>query len=122
MVGLSTFSHGLYEGFTDIFVYTYAGKKKEGSVGVAKGLMKGLTSLTVKTGAATVGLVAYPNQGIYRSIRARSRKKIARQIMDARWAETECAVNGRCGYVDVAELCSLYDGLLVSRRKTHRRQ
>ncbi|OQD70782.1 hypothetical protein PENPOL_c001G00121 [Penicillium polonicum] len=97
VVGLSTFSHGLYEGFTDIFVYTYAGKKKEGSVGVAKGLMKGLTSLTVKTGAATVGLVAYPNQGIYRSIRARSRKKIARQIMDARWAETECAVNGRCG-------------------------
>ncbi|KAJ5499096.1 UDP-glucuronosyl/UDP-glucosyltransferase [Penicillium expansum] len=122
VVGWSTFSHGLYEGFTDIFVYTYAGKKNEGSVGVAKGLMKGLTSLTFKTGAATIGLIAYPNQGIYRSIRARRWKEIARRIMDARWAEAECTVNGRCAHMDVAVagLCSLYDGFLVSREKRHK--
>jgi hypothetical protein len=32
-----TFGHGIYEGFTDIFVFTYYGKKEEGAFGAAKG-------------------------------------------------------------------------------------
>lgn len=121
VVGWSVFSHGLYEGFTDIFVHTYYGKKKEGTFGVAKGLMKGFTSLTVKTGAATIGLAAYPNQGIYRSLRAHLRTEVTKRVVEARWAEAEWIVSdGSCVNVDVTLLCSLYDDLLVTRDKAHR--
>jgi hypothetical protein len=120
VVGWSTFSHGLYEGFTDIFVHTYHGKKKEGSFGVAKGLAKGVTSLTVKTGAATIGLVAYPNQGIYRSLRAHLRTELTRQIVEARWVEAEWVVSRAGVDVDVTVLCSFYDDLLVTRDEAHK--
>jgi hypothetical protein len=121
VVGWSIFSRGLYEGFTDIFVHTYYGKKKEGTFGVAKGLMKGFTSLTVKTGAATIGLAAYPNQGIYRSLRAHLRTELTRRIVEARWAEAEWIVSDRSGVnVDLTVLCALYDDLLVTRDKAHR--
>ncbi|KAE8336658.1 hypothetical protein BDV24DRAFT_155031 [Aspergillus arachidicola] len=118
----STFSHGLYEGVTDIFVHTYQGKKKQGAIGVAKGLTKGLVSLTVKTGAATVGLIAYPNQGIYRSLMSTVRKRPAKRIEEARWAEAEWITRAEGGMqIDAAGLCWLYDELL-STRETARRE
>jgi hypothetical protein len=69
VVAGKTFSYGIYEGFTDIFIQTYQGKKKQGAAGVAKGLAKGLVSMTTKTTAGVIGLVAYPAQGISNSIR-----------------------------------------------------
>ncbi|OGM48486.1 putative sterol glucosyltransferase [Aspergillus bombycis] len=117
-VAWSTFSHGLYEGVTDIFVHTYQGKKKQGALGVAKGLSKGLVSLTVKTGAATVGLIAYPNQGIYRSLMSTVRKRPVKQIVEARWAEAEWITRVEGGVqMDAVELCSLYDELLSTREE-----
>ncbi|CAG7921989.1 unnamed protein product [Penicillium olsonii] len=114
-VGWSGFTHGVYEGFTDIFVHTYRGKKKRGALGVAGGLSKGLVSLAVKTGSATVGLVAYPNQGIYRSLRTAMRKGSAQQIDEARWAEVWVLDTDRAARVDVSALCSRYDDLLSTR-------
>lgn len=120
-VAWSTFSHGLYEGVTDIFVHTYQEKKKQGAIGVAKGLTKGLVSLTVKTGAATVGLIAYPNQGIYRSLMSTVRKRPAKRIEQARWTEAEWITRAEGGMqIDAAGLCWLYDELL-STRETARR-
>jgi hypothetical protein len=46
LVAGKTFGHGIYEGFSDIFIQTYQGKRKEGATGVAKGLAKGLVSMT----------------------------------------------------------------------------
>ncbi|CAG8384820.1 unnamed protein product [Penicillium salamii] len=114
-VGWSGFTHGVYEGFTDIFVHTYRGKKKRGSLGVAEGLSKGLVSLAVKTGSATIGLVAYPNQGIYRSLRSAMHKGSAQQIDEARWAEVWLLDTDRAARVDVEALCSRYDDLLSTR-------
>lgn len=114
-VGWSGFTHGLYEGFTDIFVHTYRGKKKRGALGVAGGLSKGLVSLAVKTGSATIGLVAYPNQGIYRSLRTAMHKGAAERIDEARWAEVWLLDTERAARVDVAALCSRYDDLLSTR-------
>ncbi|CAG8067607.1 unnamed protein product [Penicillium salamii] len=114
-VGWSGFTHGVYEGLTDIFVHTYRGKKKRGSLGVAEGLGKGLVSLAVKTGSATIGLVAYPNQGIYRSLRSAMRKGSAQQIDEARWAEVWLLDTERAARVDVEALCSRYDDLLSTR-------
>ncbi|GAB1193658.1 hypothetical protein APSETT444_002879 [Aspergillus pseudonomiae] len=120
-VAWSTFSHGLYEGVTDIFVHTYHGKRKQGALGVAKGLTKGLVSLTVKTGAATVGLIAYPNQGIYRSLMSTVRKRPAKLIEEARWAEAEWTTRADGGVrINAAELCSLYDELLSTREAARR--
>ncbi|KAJ5826653.1 hypothetical protein N7447_003416 [Penicillium robsamsonii] len=121
IVGCSTFAHGISEGFTDIFVYTWQGKKKQGAVGVAKGLSKGLISFTSKLGAATIGLVAYPNQGIYRSLQASIRKDLTKQIAEAKWADSEW--NFKLSMqVDVTAICSLYKELLVTREKTHGRR
>ncbi|KAJ3471895.1 hypothetical protein MRS44_001994 [Fusarium solani] len=70
VVAGKNFYHGIFEALTDIAVYTYHGKREENALGAAKGLGKGALSLVTKTTAATIGLVAYPAQGIHRSIRA----------------------------------------------------
>lgn len=114
-VAWSVFTHGIYEGFTDIFVQTYRGKKNRGSLGVAEGLSKGLVSFAAKTGSATIGLVAYPNQGIYRSLRAAMRKGLEKQIDNARWAEVWVLETERGAQVEAVELCSRYDALLSTR-------
>ncbi|KAL2135950.1 hypothetical protein VTI74DRAFT_6178 [Chaetomium olivicolor] len=69
VVAGKNFGHGMLEAATDIVVYTYHGKKEQGPAGVAKGLGKGVSSLVTKSAAATLGLIAYPAQGVYRSLR-----------------------------------------------------
>jgi hypothetical protein len=68
MVGVQSFNDGIRQGASDIFSQTFARKKREGAKGVAKGLGMGLVSLTAKTSAAAIGLIAYPCQGVYRSV------------------------------------------------------
>jgi hypothetical protein len=68
VVGAQSFADGIWQGTSDIFSQTFARKKQEGAKGVAKGLGMGLVSLTAKTSAAAVGLIAYPCQGVYRSL------------------------------------------------------
>jgi len=68
MVGVKSFNDGIRQGASDIFSQTFALKKQEGAKGVAKGLGMGLVSLTAKTSAAAIGLIAYPCQGVYRSL------------------------------------------------------
>lgn len=109
----STFAHGLYGGVTDIFVYTYHAKREQGSLGVAKGLSKGIVSLTMKTGSATMGLVAYPSQGAYRGLRKAVRKGPAENIEEVRWAEGEF-LEREVG-VDVGRVCEAFEGLLCAR-------
>lgn len=115
----STFSHGLYEGITDIFIHTYHGKKEQGAVGVAKGMMKGFVGFTAKTGAATVGLIAYPNQGIYRSLRTAVRTGLAKKIEQARWAEVGylMARMGEGLSIDPEGVCEVFDAIMVSRNR-----
>ncbi|KAM0425595.1 hypothetical protein ACHAPT_009126 [Fusarium lateritium] len=68
IVAVKNFHHGIFEALTDLAVYTFHGKRQEEALGAAKGLGKGALSLVTKTTAATIGLVAYPAQGIHRSI------------------------------------------------------
>ncbi|KAF4453375.1 sterol glucosyltransferase [Fusarium albosuccineum] len=70
VVAGKNFYHGIFEALTDIATYTYHGKREQEAIGAAKGLGKGVLSLVTKTTAATIGLVAYPAQGIQKSIRA----------------------------------------------------
>lgn len=84
-VGGSSFYQGVYGAATGIFVRTYHAKKLEGSTGVAKGLGQGAVGFATKTTAAVTGLVAYPAQGISRSIRSAVKSHARRKIMEARW-------------------------------------
>lgn len=97
VVAGKTFSYGIYEGFTDIFIQTYQGKKKQGAAGVAKGLAKGLVSMTTKTTAGVIGLVAYPAQGISNSIRTVMKSTAWKSIVDAKFAEGEWLVKTEAG-------------------------
>jgi hypothetical protein len=79
----TTFCTDMAGGLTDIFTHTYDGKKEKGASGAAKGLCKGAFSFVTKTTSATLGLVAFPAQGLYRSIWS-STHKTTRDVI------TEC--------------------------------
>ncbi|KAJ4346070.1 hypothetical protein N0V95_005745 [Ascochyta clinopodiicola] len=63
------FAFGMYDGFSDLFIRPYEEAKKDGALGFAKGLGKGVLGFTSKTASAAVGIVAYPGEGICKSIR-----------------------------------------------------
>ncbi|KAH6614137.1 sterol glucosyltransferase [Boeremia exigua] len=63
------FAFGMTDGFSDLFVRPIEGAKKEGAMGFAKGLGKGFVGFTSKTVSATVGIVAYPGEGICKGLR-----------------------------------------------------
>jgi hypothetical protein len=87
LVGAQSFTDGVRQGASDIFSQTFARKKKEGAKGVAKGLGMGLVSFTAKTSAATIGLVAYPCQGIYRSLYTATHKATRDLVNEAKLVE-----------------------------------
>lgn len=94
IVAGKTFAYGMGEGLTDIFVQPYKGGKQEGVLGVVKGVGKGSVSLLTKTGSAAVGLLAYPGQGIARSIYTAAHSKTRKQVVKAALAEGEWVVKG----------------------------
>ncbi|KAF2002598.1 glycosyltransferase family 1 protein [Amniculicola lignicola CBS 123094] len=75
------FAHGWVGGMSDMFVRPYVDAKKDGAVGLAKGFGKGMVGFGSKTASACLGLIAYPGQGICKSIRdaakSGTRKNIA---------------------------------------------
>lgn len=87
------FYHDMRGGLTDIFVQTYTGKKADGAAGAAKGLGTGVANFIVKTGSAALGLVSYPAQGVYRSIRSATnpvpRAIVAEKLREGEWLVTE---------------------------------
>ncbi|KAF5518137.1 Sterol 3-beta-glucosyltransferase UGT80B1 [Colletotrichum aenigma] len=80
---------GLSEGFADLFVQPYKGGRDGGAAGAALGVGKGVLNMATKTASATLGIVAYPGQGIYKSIRTAVHSKTRRNIAAARQAEGE---------------------------------
>lgn len=63
------FAFGITDGFSDLFVRPIEDAKKEGALGFAKGLGKGVLGFTSKTVSAAIGIVAYPGEGICKSLR-----------------------------------------------------
>jgi hypothetical protein len=87
MVGAQSFVEGVRQGTSDIFSQTFARKKKEGARGVAKGLGMGLVSFTAKTSAAAIGLIAYPCQGVYRSLYTATHQATRDRVNEAKLGE-----------------------------------
>ncbi|USP80414.1 UDP-Glycosyltransferase/glycogen phosphorylase [Curvularia clavata] len=70
--GLSVAGKSFVKGMTDGVIGLYSkpmqGAKEEGALGFAKGAGKGIISLAAKTTSAAIGIVAYPGQGISKSL------------------------------------------------------
>ncbi|KAF2219605.1 putative sterol glucosyltransferase [Elsinoe ampelina] len=82
VVAGKSFAHGMVDGITDLVKQPMQGSR-EGAVGLAKGLGKGMLGFTTKTAAASLGLVAYTADGIcksiHRSVAGTTRKLIAKR-------------------------------------------
>ncbi|PVI03303.1 glycosyltransferase family 1 protein [Periconia macrospinosa] len=89
VVAAKTFGTGFYEGITDIVTKPYAGAKKEGALGFMKGLGKGSMNMVTKPGSAMFGLVAYPAQGIYKSMKTLRKSTVESTVRSGKLASLE---------------------------------
>ncbi|KAF6836366.1 sterol glucosyltransferase [Colletotrichum musicola] len=103
------FVTGLGEGFADLFVQPYKGARDGGAAGAALGVGKGVMNMATKTASATLGIVAYPGQGIYKSIRTAVKSKTRHSIAAARLREGEYLT--RNSQVDVQAVLVRFDEL-----------
>ncbi|PSN74344.1 putative sterol glucosyltransferase [Corynespora cassiicola Philippines] len=82
-----SFTHGVAGGASDLFVKPFQEAKKEGALGFVKGIGKGTLGFTSKTASAVLGLVAYPGQGLCKSIRTLAKSETRRMIASKRSGE-----------------------------------
>ncbi|KAK7052338.1 glycosyltransferase family 1 protein [Favolaschia claudopus] len=84
-----TFVHAFPEGLADLVVQPYKGAKEEGAIGLVKGVGRGAVDSLFKTSSAVLGIVTYPSQGIYKSLRAAVHEKTPKSISKARRDEAK---------------------------------
>ncbi|KAL4866899.1 hypothetical protein BDV12DRAFT_187099 [Aspergillus spectabilis] len=114
VVGYNAFSHGMVDGITGVFSQPYKGAKEEGAIGAIKGLAKGTIGVTAHMGSAALGLVAYPGQGIYKSIHSSMRTKTRKAIVKAMDSEGE--------YLAVTTGSEVDRGAVIQAFESHRRR
>ncbi|KAJ5252962.1 hypothetical protein N7489_003372 [Penicillium chrysogenum] len=83
------FAHGFSHGLTDIFRQPYEGGQKDGIRGAIKGFVKGPIGMGTKAASGALGLVAYPGQGLAKSLHSAIHSKTRKQIFKARLTESE---------------------------------
>ncbi|OJJ42220.1 hypothetical protein ASPZODRAFT_137412 [Penicilliopsis zonata CBS 506.65] len=84
VMGGRNFFDGLTDGVGGFFVQPVQGAKKEGALGAIKGVAKGTLGLITKVPSAGIGLVAYPFEGIAKSIEGAFKSKTPKAIVRAR--------------------------------------
>lgn len=89
MVGGRNFVQGMTDGVTGLVSQPMQGMKEEGAFGFAKGTGKGVLGLATKTTSAAIGIVAYPGQGITKSLIAPFKSTTRKAIVAQRAAEGE---------------------------------
>lgn len=75
---------GMGGGLRDVVMHPLNGARSGGMLGAAKGLGSGAGSLVSATLGAGVGVVAYPGQGIAKSLHSAMHGRTVRHIADAR--------------------------------------
>ncbi|SCV51610.1 probable sterol glucosyltransferase [Fusarium fujikuroi] len=112
VVAGKTFAWGFIDGLSDVVVQPYEGAKKEGALGVAKGLGKGAMSLVTKSGAGMFGLFAYPSAGISKSLRTATHGSTRKKIAEKRRAEgIWMAKSGTGAQVDCSKVLEDFERL-----------
>ncbi|CZS90925.1 related to sterol glucosyltransferase [Rhynchosporium agropyri] len=89
VVAGKSFLNGIAGGLAGLVIEPCKGAKKEGVLGVAKGLGKGSLGLFTKAGSAGIGLVAYPGQGICKSVYTTWHAKTRKLVVAKRIEEGE---------------------------------
>ncbi|KAF1950307.1 sterol glucosyltransferase [Byssothecium circinans] len=107
------FAHGMVDGLTDPFKQTYEQGKKEGASGYAKGFGKGMAGLVSKTSSALVGMVAYPGDGICKSIRYAALRATRKDIRTRKLIEGEYLARKSEGDVDVRAVIQAFERLTM---------
>ncbi|ETS86260.1 hypothetical protein PFICI_00088 [Pestalotiopsis fici W106-1] len=85
--GAKILVYGIVDGVAGIFVLPYRGAQQEGAIGGLKGVAKGLGGLSSKLFTASIGIGAYPLQGIYKSLWALAKPGTRHSIVLARRIE-----------------------------------
>ncbi|KAL4928623.1 glycosyltransferase [Aspergillus undulatus] len=98
VVGYNSFSHGMVDGLSGLVTQPCKGAKEEGALGAVKGVAKGAVGVGVHVGSAALGLVAYPGQGICKSIHSAVRSRTRQEVTKARIREGEYLA--RAGVID----------------------
>lgn len=112
------FAFGMADGFSDLFVRPIEDAKKDGALGLAKGLGKGVLGFTSKTASAAVGIVAYPGEGICKSIRhavhSGNRRDVkARKMVEGAFLAEKAGLNGEvAGIISAFEVLRSEKGLV----------
>lgn len=87
IVASKSLIHGVRDGFQDLVTEPVIGGQRNGAWGATKGIAKGTASLLTKAVTGGVGLVAYPGQGISKSIHTWSHGSIRKHIREVRLAD-----------------------------------
>ncbi|KAJ5170112.1 uncharacterized protein N7500_002895 [Penicillium coprophilum] len=83
VAGAKSFAVGMGQGMTDVVYQPYKGARDGGAAGFAGGLLKGTFGVIGKMAHGSLGLVAYPSQGIKQSIHSAFHKSTRKLIMAA---------------------------------------
>ncbi|KAK4894044.1 hypothetical protein LTR27_007628 [Elasticomyces elasticus] len=100
-----SFIQGIGDGFRDVIMQPIKGGQEEGAWGATKGIAKGTASLLSKTASGSLGLIAYPGQGISKSLHSLFHGNTREHIMHARRNEGEWMV----GEVPIEERLAIVD-------------
>ncbi|KAF2798871.1 glycosyltransferase family 1 protein [Melanomma pulvis-pyrius CBS 109.77] len=106
-----SFTHGISDGVSDLFVKPIQDGKKDGALGFVKGVGKGSLGFTSKTASAIIGLVAYPGQGICKSIRHAANSQTRRRVAAQRHWEGEFLAQSQGGDKAVEHVLYIFEGL-----------
>ncbi|KAF8201096.1 hypothetical protein K438DRAFT_1758408 [Mycena galopus ATCC 62051] len=116
LVAGKTLLFGLPEGLADLVVQPYKGARADGATGFAKGVGKGTADAFIKATAATVGLVVYPTQGLYKSYQASVHDKTVKLITKSKHDEGKWLVSLEHGLLP-ARVIAVYDELARDKGK-----
>ena len=100
------FANGMVEGVTGLWTKPCEEAKSGGALGAAKGVGKGLLGFGSKVTSASLGLLAYPGQGICKSIHHAANSKTRRKIKALKVKEGEHLVR----FVSEADILKVLNG------------
>ncbi|KAJ5323144.1 UDP-glucuronosyl/UDP-glucosyltransferase [Penicillium brevicompactum] len=83
------FTNAFGNGLTDVFRQPYQGSQKDGIRGAIKGFVKGPIGMGTKAASGALGLVAYPGQGLAKSLHSAIHSKTRKEIVKARLNESQ---------------------------------
>lgn len=109
VVAGKSFALGIGDGFKDLARQPAEGMAKEGAWGAFKGVAKGSGSLLSKTVSGSLGLIAYPGQGITKSLWTWTHGETGKKVVEARRVEGRWKAEGAGDGVRQAVLRGYYN-------------